>query len=107
MVPLLGDSLAVNTSHEPPLTPGPSPVGRERVARASLEPGEGFLFGRFMDPIRGKSLAIYTLHERFFGVQWKAVGPRQRFESGAERRTPWHPFMVSTRGSRTVDTTHE
>ena len=56
-------STVPKTTHEPPLTPGPSPVGRERVARASLEPGEGVPSGRFMDPMRGKSLAINTLHE--------------------------------------------
>ena len=61
-----------------------------------------------MDPMRVKSLAINALHEPFFGVRWKAVRPRHRFESGAERRTPWHPFLVPTRGdSFTMDATHE
>ena len=39
--------------HQPPLTPSPSPVRRERVARALAEPGEGFPYGRFMVPTRG------------------------------------------------------
>ena len=54
---------AQGATHEPPLTPGPSPVRRERVARASLEPGEGLPCGRFMDSMRVKSLAISALHE--------------------------------------------
>ena len=63
MVPTRFRSMANHPAHEPPLTPSPSPVRRERVARAPLEPGEGLPSGRFMDPMRGKSLAINALPE--------------------------------------------
>ena len=49
--------------HEPPLTPSPSPARRERVARASLEPGEGLPSGRFINQMHCKPLAINALHE--------------------------------------------
>ena len=49
-------------THEPTLTPGPSPVRRERVARASLEPGEGLPSGRFMVTTLG-SATVLPAHE--------------------------------------------
>ena len=52
-----------------------------------------------MDPMRSNSLTIDTAHEPLSGARWKAVRLRYRLESGAERRTPRHPFMVPTRGS--------
>ena len=54
----------VSASPEPPLTPCPSPVGLERVARASLEPGEGILSGRIKDPTRGKPFTINASREQ-------------------------------------------
>ena len=58
------------TCPEPPLTPSPSPVGRERVARASLEPGEGHPSGRFTDSTRDKSLTTNISHEPPLAPRW-------------------------------------